>query len=64
MPRLQCGRIAVLCRLRTCHAGFVGTGRIFEDCKAVAMHARRRLSDAEIAGLDPAWLAIEPVDMG
>lgn len=28
------------------------------------MHLRRSLTPAEIAGLDPAWLAIPAVDMG
>jgi hypothetical protein len=42
----------------------VGTGETIEEAKEVAFHARRSLSDPEIAQLDPAWLAIEPVDMG
>lgn len=32
--------------------------------KDIAFHLRRSLSDAEIARLDPAWLAIPAVDMG
>jgi hypothetical protein len=41
----------------------VGMGPVYEHLKQVAQHARRALTDGEIAGLDPTWLAIEPVDM-
>lgn len=42
----------------------VGAGPVIEHRKEIAQHARRSLSDAEIAGLDPAWVAIPAVDMG
>lgn len=42
----------------------VGGGPTREEAKEVAFHARRSLTDAEMARLDPVWLAIEPVDMG
>ena len=42
----------------------VGTGSLIEQTGDIALHCRRSLSDREIAGLDPEWLAIEPVDMG
>lgn len=42
----------------------VGEGEIIEHTKGVAFHARRRLTDTELAKLDPAWLAIPAVDMG
>lgn len=35
-----------------------------EDSPRTAMHLRRSLTPEEIAGLDPAWLAIPAVDMG
>lgn len=41
----------------------VGAGPLYEHRRSIAQHARRSLSASEIAGLDPAWLAIEPVDM-
>lgn len=41
----------------------VGTGEIRRDRAPVCFHARRRLSDRELAQLDPAWCAIPPVDM-
>ena len=41
----------------------VGAGPVYEHRKQIAQHARRSLSDVEIARLDPAWVAIEPVDM-
>jgi len=41
----------------------VGAGETFMKYGEVAFHVRRSLSDQEIAGLDPAWLAIPPVDM-
>lgn len=42
----------------------VGQQPTREEAKEVAFHARRSLTDAEMARLDPAWLAIEPVDIG
>lgn len=42
----------------------VGTGPVIEHRKQLAQHARRSLRDAEIAGLDPAWVAIPAIDMG
>ncbi len=42
----------------------VGCGPTREETQQVAFHARRSLSDGEIAAIDPVWLAIEPVDMG
>lgn len=42
----------------------VGTGATLRHTKHIAFHTRRRLSDQELAGLDPAWLAIPAVDMG
>jgi hypothetical protein len=42
----------------------VGFGPTREETKEVAIHARRSLSDDEIAALDPGWLAIPAVDMG
>ena len=30
----------------------------------IVIHVRRSITDAEIAGMDPAWLAIPAVDMG
>ena len=43
----------------------VGTGpEIWQPKPSGVAHLRRSLSDAEIAGLDPAWVAIPPVDMG
>lgn len=41
----------------------VGTGPDFRKNGQVSIHLRRSLSDAEIAGLDPAWLAIPAVDL-
>lgn len=41
----------------------VGTGELYEKQDELAFHTRRSLSPEEIAGLDPAWLAIPPVDM-
>lgn len=42
----------------------VGCGVVIGHTKFISWHARRRLSDTELRLLDPAWLAIEPVDMG
>lgn len=42
----------------------VGDGQVIEHTKALAFHARRRLSPDELRRIDQAWLAIEPVDMG
>lgn len=40
----------------------VGSGETFEKVGDTAIHVRRSLSDEEIAGLDPAWVAIPAVD--
>lgn len=42
----------------------VGAGDWIHHEKQVAVHVRRRLSEAELRGLDPAWLAIPAIDMG
>jgi len=41
----------------------VGAGNTRRDRSSVVLHARRRMSDAEIALLDPAWCAIPAVDV-
>jgi hypothetical protein len=41
----------------------VGVGKWHEETNERAYHLRRRLSDDELARLDPAWLAIPAVDM-
>jgi hypothetical protein len=41
-----------------------GTGPTIEHVKGIAFHVRRRLSPAELEVLDPAWLAIAPIDLG
>lgn len=41
----------------------VGTGETFEKQTDTAIHVRRRLSESELAGLSPEWLAIPAVDM-
>jgi len=41
----------------------VGKGNTRRDRSDVVFHARRRMSDAEIALLDPAWCAIPAVDV-
>ena len=40
----------------------VGTGEARRDRSDVVLHARKRLSDAEIAAQTPAWCAIRAVD--
>lgn len=40
----------------------VGTGEVFQKQDTLAFHIRRSLSPEEIAGLDPAWLAIPAID--
>ena len=40
----------------------VGVGETFEKVGDQAVHVRRSLSDEEIAGLDPAWLARPAID--
>lgn len=42
----------------------VGTGPLIEHVKLLALHVRRQVAPSELSGLDPAWLAIAPVDMG
>lgn len=42
----------------------VGTGESIRNAGQYVMHVRRSLSDAEIAAIDQAWLAIPAVDMG
>lgn len=42
----------------------VGAGRTLEQTKTVACHARRALSESEIARIDQEWLAIPAVDSG
>jgi hypothetical protein len=41
----------------------VGDGETFEQQSDTTIHIRRSLSAAEIAGLDPAWLAIPAIDI-
>jgi hypothetical protein len=41
----------------------VGTGEIRRDRSDLVLHARRRLSDAEIARQTPEWCAIKAVDL-
>jgi hypothetical protein len=41
----------------------VGTGETYYKEGEIAIHVRRSLSEEEIAGLDPVWLAIPAVDM-
>lgn len=48
-------------KLRTLLAG-VGTGEDVRERGDVALHLKRRLSDGELARLDPAWLANPAVD--
>lgn len=38
----------------------VGTGDTRRDRSDVVLHARRRLSDSEVALLSPSWCAIQP----
>lgn len=40
----------------------VGTGNTRRDRSELVLHARRRLSDAEIAAQTPEWCAIKAVD--
>ncbi len=40
----------------------VGTGEDVRERGDVAIHLKRRLSDGELARLDPAWLACPAVD--
>jgi hypothetical protein len=40
----------------------VGQGEDYWKDGPHALHLRRRLGDAEIAGLDPAWLALPAID--
>lgn len=40
----------------------VGTGNTRRDRSEYVLHARRRLSDAEIAAQTPEWCAIKAVD--
>lgn len=61
VPRAQ-RRIGASLALRLLEG--VGWGPTREETKELAFHARRSLSDAEMARIDSAWLAIEPVDMG
>ena len=42
----------------------VGVGPLRDEGPRTTMHLRRVLSAEEIAGLDPAWLAIPPIDLG
>lgn len=41
----------------------VGTGELFQKETETTIHMRRALSIEEVAGLDPAWLAIPAVDI-
>lgn len=41
----------------------VGEGDTRRDRSEHVLHARRKLNADELAMLDPAWLAIEPVDI-
>ena len=43
--------------------GGVGTGETFLGWGRLAFHARRRLSDAEVARLSAEWLATPAVDV-
>lgn len=43
--------------------GGVGTGEDFVEAGELVYHVRRRLSDPELARLDPHWLAIPAIDM-
>lgn len=40
----------------------VGTGNTKRDRSEYVLHARRRLSDAEIAAQTPEWCAIKAID--
>ena len=42
----------------------VGVGDAVRGRSAIILHARRRLSDVELAALTPAWCAIPAVDAG
>lgn len=44
--------------------GGVGTGPDHWSDTGLALHLRRRLSDAELARIDPAWLALPAIDPG
>jgi hypothetical protein len=48
-------------RLRELLSG-VGTGEDHWQAGDAAYHLRRRLTDAELAWLDPAWLALPAID--
>ena len=41
-----------------------GEGPLIHHEKQVAVHVRRKLTRAELDGLDPEWLSIPAVDMG
>jgi hypothetical protein len=41
----------------------VGAGDTRRDRSAVVLHARRRLSDRELAMLSPAWCALPAIDI-
>ena len=43
--------------------GGVGTGETKRMRSEAVLHARRKLSDLELAQLDPAWCAIPAVDI-
>jgi hypothetical protein len=43
--------------------GGIGAGETFVKYGRHVVHVRRSLSPEEIGGMDPAWLAIPPVDM-
>jgi hypothetical protein len=48
-------------RLRELLSG-VGTGLDYWQAGDAAYHLRRRLTDAELSWLDPAWLALPAID--
>ena len=43
--------------------GVGGAPLVWTETRAT-LHLRRPLTDAEIAGLDPAWVALPAIDMG
>jgi hypothetical protein len=48
-------------RLRELLSG-MGTGLDYWEAGGAAYHLRRRLTDAELARIDPAWLALPAID--
>ncbi len=63
VPWDRCG-LKARCIVRETVLGLlsgVGAGNTRRDRSDVVLHARRRLSDGEIATLDPVWCAIPAV---